>query len=132
MMPRVFPVIVSDELLFALFHLFGDIVALEGGRPFHALDEVARREHELADDHFFHGVGVGARGVEDDDAEFCVIGVGDIVNARARTAYRNEIFVYFVVVHVCASYEYCVGIMNFIADFVFAVKHVIDFIADFV
>ena len=101
--------LVSDELFLALFHLFRHVVAGERGRPLYAFREVARGEHELAYHHFLDRIRVRARRVENDDSALCVIGMGDIVDARAGSCYGKHGGGQIVFRHIRASDEYARG-----------------------
>ena len=119
----------ADEGRLALFHRFGNAFgALERLDPFDGVHDLAPAEEELADDQLFDGVGVGARGVEDDDALLRAGGDGDVVGARARTRHREELFSQRVFVHVEAAQHDAVGVFYlFGKDVAFGEFFICDF-----
>ena len=115
----------SDELSLALFDELSDILLpLQGLRPVGAFNDLSAAQEEFAQDELFHGIGVGAGRIEDDDALLRTFVDGDVVDARARARHGEEIFAEGIVVHREGAKDDAFGIL-YAVRVVIARKHLV-------
>ena len=86
--------LVAHELLFALFHAFGQSgVARKALRPLGGGGHIAAAGNEHPDDQLSHGVGVGTGGVEDHDALLAAAVQRDVVHTGTGAGNGQQILV---------------------------------------
>jgi hypothetical protein len=84
----------------------------------HAVDDAARAEQHAGHHQFLDGVGVGARGVEDDDALLAVLGDRHVVDAGAGARDGQQRLGHFDALQLLAAQEKGVGVGDVAADFI--------------
>ena len=108
----------AGEGALALLDEGRDGVALvgDGVHPVNRAQHIAAREEHIEDYHLLRGVGVRARRVEDDYALFGAVLDRDVVDARARAAYAQELGAELRAVQVGGAYEQGLGVLDLLAD----------------
>ena len=103
----------ASELLLCLLDRFGDVgVGGVVADPLVAGDDAAAAQKHAADDEFLNGVGVGAWGVEDDDALVGAAIQRDVVHASAGTGDGQQILGELRVVQLHAANQHAVGFLQ--------------------
>ena len=108
----------ADKGFLALLHILGNgVAALEGLRPVHSVHHVAAARHQRADDQLCHGVGVGTRRVEHDDAGIGAFLHRDVVGTCTRAGDGQQAVRQRHVVHIGAAHQNTVGLGGLVVDF---------------
>ena len=84
--------LIADEFLLALLHRHFErvVVTFERAHVAPGLTDVACGQEQPGEHEFLHGIGVGARRVEDRDATQAELGDGDVVGAGARPGHSQH------------------------------------------
>ena len=97
----------AGELLLRLLHRLGDIrIVGVVTAPCDAVHDAAASQQERAQNDLLHGIGIGTRRVEHDDALLGAAVRGDVVHARPRARDGQQAVAERHVVHGSAAHEY--------------------------
>ena len=84
----------------------------------HAGQDAARGQQHAGHDQLLHRIGVGARRVEDHDAQLAVLGDRHVVDARAGTRHRQQRLGHRQTLQLLAAQQERVGVADVAADFI--------------
>ena len=107
----------TDEGLFALLHVLGNrVAALEGLRPVHGIHQIAAARDQRTDDELGHGVGVGARRVEHDDALVRAVLHGNVVRTGTCAGDGQQAVGQRGIVHIGAAHQNALRCSGLVVD----------------
>ena len=111
--------LMSGELGFALFNLFGHVAAAcNGAHPVDAADHIPAAQQQAAQGQLHHAAGVGTGGVEHHNALLGALVQGDIVHARPGSGHGQKLFRQGHIMHGGAAHQHRVSIRNLIVELV--------------
>ncbi len=109
----------AGELLLGLLGGLAHVLVIGVvAHPRHAADDVAARQQHAGQHKLLHGVGIGARRVEDGDAGLGELVQRDVVHASAGAGHGLQVRGHFHLVHVGGAHEDGVGLVDVLGDLV--------------